>query len=57
MAEKTWRFSARFIDKGLELKALRDADSRKGAMCLFCVHIHKEKEKKMGLQPMNFIPG
>ena len=26
---------------------LRDADSRKGTLCPFCVPIHKKKKKKM----------
>ena len=30
-----------------------DADTRKGAMCLFCVPIHKKKKKKKKKKKIN----
>ena len=35
-----------FVKKKKKFFFLRDADSRKSTLCLFCVPIHKKKKKK-----------
>ena len=37
--------------------SLRDAESRKGTMCLFCVPIHKKRSQNTQVVPMKALDG